>query len=314
MVPDRGPAVSVIVTSYNQARHITLAIDSVLQQTFPDREIIVVDDGSTDNSLDVLTAIARRHGQAVRICTHSDHGNRGITETYSLGISKARAPYLAFLEGDDAWAPNYLAEKVRVFHQFPDVGVVFSPCKIRLEGTYGIDMRLRQAIVQTLLPKQKAFNNFRNLLRHNNIATFSSFMARSSLVRSLPLPDASRLMYLDWWMLVQLSMRSAFYFDTNSYVGWQQSKVSFLGRQTFEDHKTSLPPFFDEMYCSVDEYISHLADEDIAVYQKKRDAKPHFVAFYLQPSFPGFLRLCQRDPRWALESVASYLINYLKRN
>ncbi|MEE8428873.1 MAG: glycosyltransferase [Gammaproteobacteria bacterium] len=314
MIDSRQPAVSIVITSYNQAQFISSAIESVCRQTFKDHEIIVVDDGSTDGSLEKLADIQKSKENAIRICTHPGNVNLGITETYARGISEARAPYIAFLEGDDVWSPNYLVEKICVFQNFPNVGVVFSPCKIRHEGVYGLDMILRQSVLRMLFPKRRAFSNFRNLLRHNNVATFSTFMTRAALVRSLPKPDTPRLPYLDWWMLVHLSMRSEFYFDDKSFVGWRLSRSSFMGGLTFQDHKTSLAAFFNDLYSAVDDNQACLAGEDIAAYREMRENKSYFLDFYLAPSVPGFFRLFKQDARWALESLASYLVNSLKHS
>lgn len=307
-------AVSVILTCYNQAQFVATALESVFHQTLDEVEIIIVDDGSTDGSLELLTEIAGNCEKTVRICTHPGHENRGIAETYFRGISEASAPLIAFLEGDDSWSPNYLEEKVRLFQQYPEVGVVFSPLRIKREDGYGADMVFRQAVLRVLFPRKRAFNNFNNLLRHNNVATFSTFMVRSSLARSLPRPNAARLPYLDWWVLLQLSMRTAFYFDEQSHTRWRLSRTSFMGRISFQDHKAGLVSFFDEMYANVEENIACLAKSDIARFRRRQRSMTLFTNFYVAPSVPGFFRLFSRDPRWALETVASYFVNSIKHS
>lgn len=306
------PSVSVILTCYNQVNFVAVALESVIHQTLDEFEIIIVDDGSTDGSLDLLTEIAENSGKAIRICTHPGHENRGIAETYFRGISEAEAPLIAFLEGDDSWSPNYLEEKVCVFRQYPEVGVVFSPLRINREPGYGADMVFRQAVLRALFPRRRAFNNFNNLLRHNNVATFSTFVVRSALARSLPRPNTSRLPYLDWWMLLQLSMRTAFYFDDKSHTRWRLSRSSFMGRILFHEHKSGLVNFFDEMYKNVDKNIACLTDDDISRFRRKQDTMLLFSDFYLAPSLSGFFSLFRRDPRWAMESVASYIVNSYK--
>ena len=312
MALENPPQVSVILAVYNQAHYLSDAIDSVLNQSYKDYEIIAVDDGSTDSSLQLLHTYRERHPLNFRICANEERHNLGIVATYARGISAGMGRTLAFLEGDDLWDSNYLAEKVRILDRFPDVGVVFSPCRLLLDGYYGIDMFARQKVLQLFLPKERPFNNFEYLLRKNNVATFSAFAARADLVRSVPLPQDSRLCFYDWWLLTQLSFRTQFYFETRSRVSWRQSRGSLMGSQRFDDHKEQLTSFLEDLYNSVDR---ELLRQDVAGrerFTRMQRAKPHFVAFYRGPSARRFTEFFRVDPRWALETLASYVVNRSK--
>ena len=204
---DSKPHVSVILTSYNQAAYLPAALHSIRKQSYQDFEVIAVDDGSTDESLDILRSFERENKPGIRVCGAGGE-NRGLVATYATGVSEAAGDYLAFLEADDMWTPNYLAEKVRVLDRLSEVGVVFSPCRFLLEGCFGLDMLIRQRVLQWLLPRQEPFDNFKWLLRKNNVATFSAFVVRAELVRSVPLPADLRLCFYDWWLLTHLSLRA----------------------------------------------------------------------------------------------------------
>src|SRR5262245_55236073 len=97
--------VSVIIPTYNSARFLPDAIGSVLAQTFCDFEVIVIDDGSTD---DTETVVAR-YGAAVR-CIHQP--NSGVAVARNRGIEEARGRYVAFLDADDTWFPHKLERQV----------------------------------------------------------------------------------------------------------------------------------------------------------------------------------------------------------
>lgn len=115
------PAVSVIVTSYNYGRYVGGALASVRAQTVPDLECIVLDDGSTDDSLAVIEGfLADPRFRLVR----QDHC--GQPRTKNRGIELARAPYLAFLDADDLWAPDKLERQLARFAARPELGVVFT--------------------------------------------------------------------------------------------------------------------------------------------------------------------------------------------
>jgi glycosyltransferase involved in cell wall biosynthesis len=111
--------VSVIIPTYNRARLVGEAIESVLCQTALPREIIVVDDGSTDDTLERLVPYESR----VTV-VKAKHG--GIAHARNEGMRKATGTYVAFLDSDDRYLPHKLAVQVQILERFPDVGMVCS--------------------------------------------------------------------------------------------------------------------------------------------------------------------------------------------
>jgi len=109
--------VSVIIPTYNRARWILEAIDSVLGQTYGNVQLVVVDDGSTDDTRDMLR---RRDGRVTVI--HTGH-NRGPAAARNRGISAAAGDLIAFLDSDDLWLPEKLSVQVRYFTDHPDCRV-----------------------------------------------------------------------------------------------------------------------------------------------------------------------------------------------
>jgi glycosyltransferase involved in cell wall biosynthesis len=108
-----SPAVSVIVTAYNSAAWLRRAIDSVRAQEFADFEVIVVDDGSTDNTGEICAS----YGSAIRYIRQENRGAGGARNT---GIREAQGPYLAFLDADDEYLPNKLGDLVPLLRDAPD--------------------------------------------------------------------------------------------------------------------------------------------------------------------------------------------------
>jgi glycosyltransferase involved in cell wall biosynthesis len=113
-----NPTISAIITTYNYARFLPAAIESVLGQTRPADEIIVVDDGSTDDTRDVL---ARYTERGVRYLYKE---NGGVSSARNLGIRESRGSLLAFLDADDEWLPGKLALQVEHFARYPQAGLV----------------------------------------------------------------------------------------------------------------------------------------------------------------------------------------------
>jgi len=107
------PSVSVIIPTYNRAQKVVRAISSVLCQTFNDYEILVIDDGSTDNT---KTAIAKFDEQITYI---EQSSNLGVSVARNTGIRRSNAPFIAFLDSDDYWLPKKLAAHMDFFKTYP---------------------------------------------------------------------------------------------------------------------------------------------------------------------------------------------------
>ena len=109
----RPPRVSVIIPTYNRSWCLSEAIDSVLSQTFQDMELIVVDDGSTDET----PALLSRYDDRLRCLRQT---NQGVSVARNHGIQAANGALIAFLDSDDLWQPDKLARQVDFFDRQPD--------------------------------------------------------------------------------------------------------------------------------------------------------------------------------------------------
>lgn len=110
---------SVIIPLYNKAPYIAKAIESVLAQIFNDFELIIVDDGSTDNSVEIAKeAVAGRKN-----CVLLQQENAGVSMARNNGVAASRGDYLCFLDADDWWKPTYLEEMSHMIESFPEAGI-----------------------------------------------------------------------------------------------------------------------------------------------------------------------------------------------
>jgi glycosyltransferase involved in cell wall biosynthesis len=115
--------VSVIIPTYNHAEYLPEALDSVLNQTYEDYEIIVVDDGSTDNTKDIMKPYLHE--------IHYIHQeNSGPSKARNNGIRISSGQYIAFLDADDRWTPDKLEIQVQLFDLSPEVGLVFADAEV----------------------------------------------------------------------------------------------------------------------------------------------------------------------------------------
>ena len=118
--------ISVVIATYNRAYIIREALESVLAQTYRDFEILVVDDGSSDRTREIVESYK---SDKIRYIRH-DH-NRGCSAACNTGIKEAEGAAVAFLDSDDTWMPEYLERQASLLCRHPEVGVVFCNTEIR---------------------------------------------------------------------------------------------------------------------------------------------------------------------------------------
>ena len=111
---------SVITPLYNKAAYVEKALQSLINQTFTEFEIIVIDDGSTDNSLNIVKQIIKSSNHQINII---EQKNSGVSTARNNGVNTANYDYICFLDADDWWQPTFLAEMKRLIDDFPDAGI-----------------------------------------------------------------------------------------------------------------------------------------------------------------------------------------------
>lgn len=122
------PLVTVAIATYNRAHIVCEAIDSVLHQTYPRIELVVVDDGSTDSTQSVLN----QYGDAIRVIYQPNQGPAGAWNT---GVKASSGSLISFLGSDDLWLPNFVEDMVRLLESFsPQIGGVFCDCECLVAG------------------------------------------------------------------------------------------------------------------------------------------------------------------------------------
>ncbi len=122
------PRVSVLMVTYNQARYISYAIESVLRQSFSDWELIIYDDGSEDGTEDVVDRFL--DDRRITYIKGRHVGIAGLSRNYNRALEEARGKYIAVLEGDDAWPSYKLRLQTKLFYKYK--GLVFSWGRVAL--------------------------------------------------------------------------------------------------------------------------------------------------------------------------------------
>ena len=115
---------SVVIPLYNKEHYIASALRSVLAQTYPDYEVIVVDDGSTDNSLQACKTV---QSDKIRIVQQA---NQGVSAARNKGIELAAGEYICFLDADDAWHPDYLQNIEIIVQKYPQSDIFVTAYRV----------------------------------------------------------------------------------------------------------------------------------------------------------------------------------------
>jgi GalNAc5-diNAcBac-PP-undecaprenol beta-1,3-glucosyltransferase len=179
---DINPTISVVIPTYKRATLVPRAINSVLQQTYQDFEIIVVDDCSPDNTQDAVMAISDRR---IRYLRHDI--NKGLPAGRNTGIDAARGEYIAFLDDDDEWHPDKLEVQLKAIKGYDAV----------LSGALINNMRvkLHRRIVVTV-----------DDLRKGNEFDPSSLLAKTSVLRDLRFDESLR-QGEDWDAFIRIAQK-----------------------------------------------------------------------------------------------------------
>lgn len=124
------PFFSVVIPLYNKAEYISTCVDSILNQSFDDFEIIIVNDGSTDNGLDIIG------NYSLDKITIYNQENSGVSIARNNGVKNARGEFIAFLDADDNWRTNHLSELRKSIQTFPNAGLYCNNYEINFNGNY----------------------------------------------------------------------------------------------------------------------------------------------------------------------------------
>jgi len=185
------PTVSVIIPTYNRAHLIRRAIQSVLDQTFQDFEIIVVDDGSIDSTEQVIRGFNDLRIQYIR-----QEENRGGAAARNIGIDASRGKYVSFLDSDDEWLPRKLELETVILDSNEDFGICST-------GHVFVDERTGRRIGRTE-PFEKQLIDQIAILRGDCITT-NDFTARREAIKSIGGYDAQLPARQDWDIWIRMT-------------------------------------------------------------------------------------------------------------
>lgn len=218
--------ISIVTASYNYENYIRETIESVLCQTYKNWELIIVDDGSKDNSLEVIREYCDKDSR-IKLFTHENNSNKGLAQTVKYGIALSNGKYIAFLESDDTITPDYLEKKAKVISENSDISLIFNDVNIfgyeeKVKGFEDYKRRRHEILSSKIYPA----NVLKDMRNFNLISTFSSVMVRKDILENLDFnsPIKAALDYYLWFQVVQKN--DVFYID-EMLTNWRMHKDSY---------------------------------------------------------------------------------------
>lgn len=219
--------VSVVVTFYNQAEFVASALDSVLAQTYPAFEVIVVDDGSTDGTLAACSA----YGDRITVIHQENAGPSGARNS---GLRRTRGSLVTFLDGDDIWSPEKLEVQVELARSHPQSGLVavdgvaFTSAGTTADTLYGANL------VQLLQTSNDSFFTARcyDMLldgRYSIMSTPSQVMIPAGVFREVGVWDPRFRMSADYELYLRIAARWPFTFSKEKLVRYLINPAGLSG-------------------------------------------------------------------------------------
>ena len=228
--------VSIIIPTYNRAYLVGRAINSILNQTFQDFEIIVVDDGSTDNTEDV---VKRLGNGSINYIKHKE--NKGRSAARNSGIKAAKGEFIAFQDSDDEWLPEKLEKQIEAFKNvLPEIGGVYT-------GFWRIESNKKSYVPSNKFAKKEG-DIYGALLKENFIG-IPVTLIKKECFKKVGLFDEKLPALEDWELWIRISKYYQFKYVaeplTISYC--QADSISIDSNSLIEAYKLILKSHFDEM-------------------------------------------------------------------
>jgi glycosyltransferase involved in cell wall biosynthesis len=203
------PEIFVVVPLYNKAQSVRRAINSILAQSFQDFEVLVIDDGSSDSSAEVVSSI---HDERISLLQQE---NRGVSATRNRGIDLANCERIAFLDADDEWKPGYLESILQLINKYPQVGAYATSYEMLWPGG---SVQLPKFSHRSNLPEQSIITNLFGMALPDMPFYTSSIVVREEAIQAVGKFPVGINLYEDIDTWTRLALKYPIAFDKSAQV------------------------------------------------------------------------------------------------
>jgi len=248
--------ISIVIPTKNRAKLLKEAINSALDQDYSDIEIIVIDDGGTDDTENMLNSL---NSSKVRYYKNIVSG--GSSAARNRGITLAKGGFVAFLDDDDIWYKNKLSEQIKVFNQNIEIGLVYSSMHI-IYSDLGYEYDTRP---------QARGNIYKKLLLKNYVGATTSVMVRKSVFEKVGLFDESLKAREEYDLWIRISKDYLIDFV-------KEPLADYYIRNTLNRISSSIANYEDAIKKLNDKYIKEISNLDKKDLQVRNGDNNFFLA------------------------------------
>lgn len=265
---NKTPKISIIVTSYNYQNYIRETLVSLVNQTYRNFEIIIVDDGSTDNSVNIINEYVQKY-DFIHLYQHENAQNKGLHHSMALGLSKSTGEYVAFCESDDYWDPTHLEEKVNLINRFANPVIIVND--VCVFGCYQRCLQLEKNVLEELRHTtytQTITHLIYSDFHHKNyIPTLSCCMLKKSALKKCDFLSNPRPSATDWWLYRQLIAKGHNIYYINKPLTFWRMHNSYNTTQDF-DFRLSQQQFNEKSDIICHQKITKECNKDAEIIRK----------------------------------------------
>jgi glycosyltransferase involved in cell wall biosynthesis len=224
------PLISVVMPFYNVGDYLREAVESVWQQSYPHWELLLVDDGSVDESSRIARDLVRLDRRLTYL--HHDHwANRGASSSRNLGLARAEGDLIAFLDSDDVWMADKLAHQVSLFQQFPELGMICGASQYwnSWSDPQAVDRVVEVGCQQNTVFQPKELVKILYPLQRRHAPSMNGLLVKQRVVKEINgFVDGFRGMYDDQVFLTKVYLSYPVYVTDKIYDRYRQNRTGSL--------------------------------------------------------------------------------------
>jgi glycosyltransferase involved in cell wall biosynthesis len=223
----KQPLVSIITPFLNSEKFLQEAIESIICQTYDNWELLLINDGSTDDSLAIALRYVERYPKKIYYLEHKKHQHRGKSTSRNLGIEHSQGKYIGFLDADDVYLPEKLSKQVNILELNPDIGMVYGATKYWYSWKGNSENHQKDLIRELGVKTNTLYKPPQLLIQYlknpSLVPCICGFIASSNLIKKLGGFDESiQYLYEDQTLLSKIILHSSVFVDKNYYELYRQ--------------------------------------------------------------------------------------------
>lgn len=243
------PLVSIIIPFYNREEFLGEAIESVLIQSEKDWELLLINDGSTDKSVEIAAGFVEKYSSKIHLFGHEDNQNRGAHAARNLGISKSKGKYITFLDSDDIFFSDTLEKELKAFEENPEADAVCGTLECWYSWSDQAEKREKDFTIDLVLETEKLYQP-PDLLIHNLKAGgrkpgMNCVMLKSNFAKKCGVFEADcKYIWEDQIFWMKVSLYGKIYVMDETLAKYRQHPVSNSKIKSQDGQDVPLMPIF----------------------------------------------------------------------